>query len=137
MASKRSKYGMSARANTAVMDVAAFTGAAAAAIVVAASTVLALRNNYAAPQGGVATIITRNGVGDHTITFPEAPTVALYVNARVTGTTALQANITTFTVNANNTLTVRVLTATPAGVATDMAATDTLRLLIMGAESNA
>ena len=98
--------------------------------------VLALSANYAVPLGAaMATVIVRNGVGDHTYTFADSPTRALFVDARPSGTTALQAVVTTSTQNANGTYTIRVLTFTPAGVATDLAATDLLKILFYGSDS--
>jgi hypothetical protein len=116
-------------------SVAVFTGAGAAAPTVAASTVIKPQFNYGATQSGVATTIVRNGVGDHTFTFPESPTVVLWTKPMLDGTTNLNATQTTVGTT-NNRLTVRVLTATPAGVATDLATTDTLRILIFGADSS-
>jgi hypothetical protein len=112
-----------------------FTGAGAAAVVLTPAATIPLIHNMAAPVGARNVVITRNGVGDHTLVLPRRFYRTLFVDPRVTGTTALQATVTTLTDNADNTLTVRVLTATPAGVATDLAATDVLRLKVEGSDS--
>lgn len=112
-----------------------FTGAGAAAIVVTPNASVPLRDNFAAPKANVATAITRNGVGDHTVVLPRRFKRTLFADPRVTGTTALQSTVTTITDNADGTLTLRILTATPAGVATDMAATDIMRIKLEGSDS--
>lgn len=138
MALKRTKTMMKSPVNEAWFAVAAFIGAGTSAPTVAtdAQAGLRTRNNYASPQGGRSTVITRNGAGDYTFVFPEAPTQLLYVDAKVTGTAALQVEITTATVNADNTLTVRVVCATAAGVATDVTAAELLRVAVFGSDSN-
>lgn len=136
MARNRSKYPAKTTHNDSTTDVASFTGAGAAAIVVSAAAVLAAGANYAVPAGtNKATVITRNGVGDHTLTFADAPTRVLHVDPQTYGTTALKAVITTRTQNVGGTFTVRVLTFTPAGVAADMAATDFLTIYVYGSDS--
>jgi hypothetical protein len=80
-------------------------------------------------------VITRNGVGDHTLTFADAPTRVLFADACTYGTTALQASITTRTQNVGGTFTIRVITSTPAGVATDLAVTDFLTIFVYGSDS--
>jgi hypothetical protein len=106
-----------------------FTGAGAAALVLTPNATIPLIHNFASARGNIAVAITRNGVGDPTLVLPRrfAP--------QVTGTTTLQAGVTTLTDNPDNTMTVRVVTSTPAGAAADLAATDILRLKIEGADS--
>jgi hypothetical protein len=112
-----------------------FTGAGAAALVLTPNATIPLIHNFASARGNIAVAITRNGVGDHTLVLPRRFRTTLFVAPQVTGTTTLQAGVTTLTDNPDNTMTVRVVTSTPAGAAADLAATDILRLKIEGADS--
>lgn len=119
-----------------VTGVAAFTGAGAAIVTVAASTVFPVKSNLA--QRGTPTL-TRNGVGDHTITLAVSgsPAALIAVIPQVSGTSGLEANHKTEPVLTNGALVCRVQVSTSAGVATDLTTADNLRLIVLGSNATA
>jgi hypothetical protein len=104
--------------------VAAFTGAGAAAPVKAATTVLAAADNFATTATPAA---TRSGVGAYVVSLnPQVkyPRI-LHIDPQVIGPDGKKCHVVSFSVAAG-VYTITVLCFTAAGVAADLAATDTV-----------
>lgn len=117
-----------------VIGTAVFTGAGAAVVTVAASTVAPVKSNLA--QRGTPTL-TRNGVGDHTITLAVAasPATLITVIPVVDGTSGQQVVHKTAPVLTSGAVVCRVQVSTSAGVAADLTTADNLRLVVIGSNA--
>lgn len=118
----RSEYPTHSMHHRAVYMLAAVVGAGAAIPTIPAATVILPADNWAASA-------TRSGVGTYVIILKDKLPVHLMMACAVIGTDGKDVQVTAFsTVNG----TISVQTYTAAGVAVDLATTDTLRILITG-----
>jgi hypothetical protein len=115
--------------------VAAFTGAGAAPPVKAATSVIAAADNYATSATPAA---TRSGAGAYVVSLNPAmkfPKI-LHIDPQVIGTDGKKCHVVSYSLAAG-VYTITVLCYTAAGVAADLAATDTVFFRIFARDSTA
>lgn len=118
----RSEYPTHSMHHRAVTMLAALVGAGAAIPTIPAASVVLAADNWAASA-------TRSGVGTYVITLKDKLPVHLAMGCEVIGTDGKRVQVTAFSVTAG---TISIQAYTAAGVAVDLATTDTLRILITG-----